>query len=91
MSEHDRVPVMEQFKQSGSTKRLNTQSSLPMLAVGGKKCSQDVLLWEGALDPSGDYVQDVQADTPSSSDVEDSKGSSTIGKLKYFVCCCRRS
>lgn len=92
MPEHDRAPIMEHFKQSGSTRQLNTQPSLPMLGAGGKQHSQDTLQWEPTPEPSGNYVsndQHTQHTQPLSNDV-DRSNSSTFSKLASLVCCCRR-
>ncbi|KAI9985078.1 hypothetical protein PInf_004387 [Phytophthora infestans] len=56
VSEFERPPIMEHFKQSKSTRKLNTQPSMPMLGAGGRQLSQDTVQWEPTPDPTTNYM-----------------------------------
>ncbi|KAG7386893.1 hypothetical protein PHYPSEUDO_015098 [Phytophthora pseudosyringae] len=86
LPEYERPPVMEHFKQSGSTRKLNTQPSLPMLGAGGKQHSQDMLAWESTPEPASDYVSNDQ------NTLNDANGPQILTRSTFasLLCCCRR-
>ncbi|KAG1702287.1 hypothetical protein DVH05_010077 [Phytophthora capsici] len=86
-SDNERPPVMEKFKQSNSTRKLNTQASVPMLGAGGKQYSQDLMQWESPADPTGNYAR--AAEQPPK-DANEFPSTSTFDKLASLLCCCRR-
>jgi hypothetical protein len=77
-------PLMEFGKQSASTRKLNTQPSLPMLA---SQPSQDTVQWEPpSMTPEGNFGDDLQVMTPRAQEPRPSP----LQKLLSVVCCCRR-
>ncbi|KAG6957723.1 hypothetical protein JG688_00010848 [Phytophthora aleatoria] len=87
--EFERPPVMEHFKQSRSTRKLNTQPSVPMLGVGGKQHSQDIMQLDPTPEPSTNYVSSDQPTQALSSD-GDQSNSTAFNKLASLLCCSRR-
>ncbi|ETI35111.1 hypothetical protein F442_14562 [Phytophthora nicotianae P10297] len=88
-SEYERPPVMEHFKQSRSTRKLNTQPSVPMLGVGGKQLSQDTVQWDPTPEPSTNYVNSDQPPQAQTNETDQSN-STTVSKLASLLCCRRQ-
>ncbi|KAF4045247.1 hypothetical protein GN244_ATG02380 [Phytophthora infestans] len=89
VSEFERPPIMEHFKQSKSTRKLNTQPSMPMLGAGGRQLSQDTVQWEPTPDPTTNYVRNDQPPQTPSNDAHQSN-STTFSKLGSLLCYRRR-
>ncbi|KAG3013862.1 hypothetical protein PC123_g4905 [Phytophthora cactorum] len=82
--EYERPPVMEHFKQSRSTRKLNTQPSVPMLGVGGKQHSQDIMQLDPTPEPSTNYVSSDQPTQALSIGDDEANGATAVSTAPLY-------